>query len=143
MTLRVHHLGIAVKDIAATAAHYVQCFGYEVKSEIIRDPAQTAYVQFLQLPGDPIYVELVSPDRPDSRLSNALNKGGGLNHVCYATEDIEAEFHRLRSLGLFLLQQPVAAAAFRGRHIAWLMGRDQVPIELVEKGSPGEGLFVG
>jgi methylmalonyl-CoA/ethylmalonyl-CoA epimerase len=97
MALSVHHLGIVVKDIAATAAHYVECFGYEVKSEIIHDPAQTAYVQFLKLAGDPIYLELVSPDRSDSRLSNALNKGGGLNHVCYAREDIEAAYQRLRS----------------------------------------------
>lgn len=143
MTLRLHHLGMLVKDIAAAAANYVQSFGYEVKSEIIHDPVQTAYVQFLKLPGDAVYVEFVSPDRPDSRLSNSLNKGGGLNHICYSTEDIEADFRTLRACGLFSLQAPVAAAAFRGRRIAWLMGKDQIPIELVEKGAPGEELFGG
>jgi methylmalonyl-CoA/ethylmalonyl-CoA epimerase len=35
---------------------------------------------------------------------------------------------------MFILQQPVDAVAFPNRKIAWLMGRDGIPIELVEKG---------
>ena len=36
---------------------------------------------------------------------------------------------------LFLLQAPLSATAFQGRRIAWLMGRDGIPVELVEAGS--------
>lgn len=141
--MNVHHVGIVVANVEAATAHYAGYFGYEVKSAIIHDPVQTAYVQFLKLPGDSVYLEFVSPDRPNSRLTNALNKGGGLNHICYCTEDIEGELRRLRSRGLFLLQAPVAATAFPGRRIAWLIGKDQIPIELVEMGPPGEELFGG
>ena len=141
--MNIHHVGIVVANIEAATAQYVKQFGYEVKSEIVHDPVQTAYVQFLKLPGDTVYLEFVSPDRPDSRLSNALKKGGGLNHICYSIEDIEAEFRKMRESGLFPLREPVAAAAFPGRRIAWLMGRDQIPIELVEKGTPGEERFGG
>ncbi len=79
-------------------------------------------------------MELVSPDGPKSKLTNAANKGGGLNHLCYATEDIEAECARLRAAGLLLVAPPVSSVAFGGRRIAWLMGKNQVLFELVERG---------
>jgi methylmalonyl-CoA/ethylmalonyl-CoA epimerase len=136
--LSLHHIGVAVNDISQAADSFIARFGYNVKSPVIHDPAQTAQVQFLQLPGDSVYLELVSPDRSDSKLTNALNKGGGLNHICYSTSDIDATCRQLRAMGLFLLQVPVPAAAFPGRRIAWFMGQDRIPVELVEKGPPGE-----
>ncbi|HLV81960.1 MAG TPA: VOC family protein [Chthonomonadaceae bacterium] len=136
--LRLHHIGILVPDIPRAVADYCRRFGYQVRTEIVHDPVQTAYVQFLQLPGETSYIEFVAPDRAESKLSNALRKGGGLNHLCYATSDIETACQRLRADGLILLQAPVAAVAFSGRRIAWLMGRDALPIELVERGADGE-----
>jgi methylmalonyl-CoA/ethylmalonyl-CoA epimerase len=138
MKLNLHHVGVLVKDIPAATRYYVECLGYERRSEIVHDPTQSAYVQFFRLPDDRVYLELVSPDRPDSKLTNALEKGGGLNHVCYSTDDIEAACNGLRTAGLFLVSRPVSAVAFNGRRIAWLMGADRIPLELVEKGPEGE-----
>jgi methylmalonyl-CoA/ethylmalonyl-CoA epimerase len=39
---------------------------------------------------------------------------------------------------MLLLQRPVPAAAFPGRRIAWLMGDDRLPVELVEEGADGD-----
>jgi len=132
LILGVHHIGLVVPDIAKAAEIYTRRYGYELASEIILDRTQTAYVQFLRLPGDSVQLELVSPDSEHSKLSNSLRKGGGLNHVCYATGDIEAACRRLRAEQMILLRPPVDAAAFPGRRIAWLMGSDRTPIELVE-----------
>ena len=136
MKLNLHHVGMLVKKIPQSVAYYVQ-MGYELKSEIIHDPIQTAYVQFLKLPADRVYLELISPDRPDGRLSNALQKGGGLNHVCYATEDIEACCVWFRDTGFFPIAEPVAAVAFDGRRVAWFRGPDRLLVELVESGGEG------
>jgi methylmalonyl-CoA/ethylmalonyl-CoA epimerase len=136
--LNLHHIGIAVADIAQATETYVRTLGCEVKSQIIHDPVQTAYVQFLKLPGDSVYLEFVSPDGQGSKLAAAMKKGGGLNHLCYSVTDIEAACKHLRAQGLMQLQAPVPAVAFKGRQIAWLMGRDRVPVELVESGAPGE-----
>lgn len=138
MALTLHHVGILVPDIAQAAAQYVAKFGYRICSEIIHDPVQTAYVQFLSLTDSTPYVELVTPDGPKSKLSNALKKGGGLNHLCYLTSTIDDDCRCLRESGMLLLQSPVDAKAFPGRHIAWLMGRDGIPIELVEPGPQGQ-----
>ena len=99
MTLRLHHMGILVKDIARGVDDYVKRFGYEVKSDVIHDPVQTAFVQFVKLAGESAYIEFVTPDGPNSKLSNALQKGGGINHLCYLTEDIQKTCEDLTDKG--------------------------------------------
>jgi len=136
--LELHHIGVVVKDVAESCALYVRRFGYEVQTAIIHEPTQTAHVQFLRLPGDKTYLELVAPDGANSRLASALEKGGGLNHVCYAVDDIDAACQTLRNEGLFLVHAPVPAVSFKGRRIAWLMGKDRLLVELVERGPEGE-----
>jgi methylmalonyl-CoA/ethylmalonyl-CoA epimerase len=131
--LQFHHVGMVVDSIDKHSALYVERFGYELRSEIIHDPKQTAYVQFLAFPGQSIYLELVAPDAPGSFLSNALQKGGGLNHVCYSTEDIDAACIDLRSKRMLLLRPPTEAVAFDQRRVAWMKGKDNLLVELVER----------
>lgn len=131
--LRSHHIGVLVKDVALASKDYIAKLGYEARSGVIHDPIQTAYVMFLALPGDTVFLELVAPDGPESRLSRALKAGGGINHICYEVDEIEGAVHSLRDADFFTIQEPVAAVAFSGRRIAWLMNRDHLLIELVEK----------
>ncbi|MFQ5728832.1 MAG: VOC family protein [Waddliaceae bacterium] len=138
MDLCLHHIGILVKDISQATTTYKMRFGYEIKSDVVHDPFQTAYVQFLKLPNGSDYVEFISPDGPKSKLTNALKKGGGLNHLCYMTDDIDSACEELRATGMYLLQPPVDAVAFKGRRIAWLMGREMIPTELVERGEKNQ-----
>jgi methylmalonyl-CoA/ethylmalonyl-CoA epimerase len=134
MRFQMHHVGIVVEDLAASASEYVRRYGYEIVSSPIEDPVQTAIVQFLRLPGAATYLELVTPRGEDSKLRGALKQKRHLNHVCYAVDDIDAVCAGLRDDGMFLLQAPVVASAFRPRRIAWLMGSDGIPVELVEAG---------
>jgi methylmalonyl-CoA/ethylmalonyl-CoA epimerase len=133
MKLALSHIGILVSDISKSVQTYAARFGYRPAGETIHDPVQTAYVQFLENDSAGICIELVMPDGPNSKLSNALKKGGGLNHLCYESDDIDKDCAELRSSGMFVLQAPVAAQAYPGRRIAWLMGKDGIPIELVER----------
>jgi methylmalonyl-CoA/ethylmalonyl-CoA epimerase len=136
--LRFHHVGVLVEDIERSTAAYVERFGYEVRSGVIHDPLQTAYVQFLSFPGERTFLEFVSPDGPQSVLTLALKKGGGLNHICYSTSDIEETCESLRNAGLFLVRPPTQAVAFNGRKIAWFMDKGGVLFELVERGPENE-----
>lgn len=137
MDLRLHHFGIVVADIAKAIEPYVTHCGYEPRTTIIHDPTQTAYVQFLRRPGDTVLLELVAPDGPSSKLTAALERGGGLHHVCHSTPDIDDACEELRRGSFFLISGPVPATAFDGRRIAWLLGRDQSLVELVERGPEG------
>jgi methylmalonyl-CoA/ethylmalonyl-CoA epimerase len=135
--LSLHHIGIVVADISRACQEYASRFGYDICTKVVHDADQTAFVQFLKLPHDLAYVELVSPDGPASKLAAAMERGGGLNHLCYATEELDKAFQVLISRGMRPLQRPTIAAAFVDSRIAWLIGRDLAVVELVEKSSMG------
>jgi methylmalonyl-CoA/ethylmalonyl-CoA epimerase len=135
---RTHHIGVLVADVARARESYLECPGYSIRSECFHDPLQTAFVQFLALPGDSVLLELVAPDGPQSRLSNALKKSGGINHICYSVPDIADAASALQKCGCVVIHSPQPAVAFNGRSIAWLMNRDHLLVELVERGGDGE-----
>jgi methylmalonyl-CoA/ethylmalonyl-CoA epimerase len=137
MDLSLHHVGLLVKEIRGTASLYLR-LGFRKESEVIHDPTQTAHVQFFRLPGDKAYLELVAPDGNESKLANALRKGGGLNHICYATSALDRTIEELRDNGFFLISDAVPGVAFKGRRIAWMLGPDRSLVELVERGAEGE-----
>jgi methylmalonyl-CoA/ethylmalonyl-CoA epimerase len=132
---QLHHVGIAVGSIDEAATRFARRFGYVRISPIYEDPIQAAFVQFWQLPGATNYLEFVSPNGPDSHLHQAIRKRRHLNHICYIAPDLDDACRRLRAQGMFLVRPPVEAVAFRPRRIAWLVGEDGIPIELVEAGA--------
>jgi methylmalonyl-CoA/ethylmalonyl-CoA epimerase len=134
MSLRLHHVGVLVKDIPSAARNFVTTLGCVIESEVIEDPVQTACVQFLRQPGTAFWLELVTPNGPNSKLTNALKKGGGPHHFCYETDDINGTCGRLREQRMLILGGPVKARAFPHRRIAWLMDRSRMLIELLESG---------
>jgi methylmalonyl-CoA/ethylmalonyl-CoA epimerase len=137
-TFQTHHIGVVVKDIARSLDGYIAHLGYEVRSGLIHDPVQTAYVQFLALPGETILLELIAPDGPESRLANALRSGGGINHICYSVPSMDEAMAALRERRFVTIHAPQPAVAFNGRPIAWMMNRDHLLVELVEQGAAGE-----
>jgi methylmalonyl-CoA/ethylmalonyl-CoA epimerase len=141
--LALHHVGYAVKSVASISGLYVERFGYEVRTPIIHDPLQTAFVQFLSLPGDQVFLEIVSPNGPESRLTNAVRNGGGLNHLCYIADNLERATASLTRTGMMVISPPLPAVAFAGRRICWLLGEDPLPVELVERIEPDDSCFPG
>jgi methylmalonyl-CoA/ethylmalonyl-CoA epimerase len=131
--LNLHHVGYAVSAIGPIAETYVHRYGYERSTPVIHDPLQTALVQFLKLSGDRAYLEFVAPDGPESKLANVVKQGGGLNHLCYIAGPLDAAITGLESKGMRLISDPKPGVAFAGRRICWLMGKDKLPIELVER----------
>ena len=136
--LTLHHVGYAVRLIEPIAQSYAQRFGYEAATGTIHDPLQTAFVQFLRLPGDPTYLELVAPDGEQSKLTSAVRRGGGLHHLCYICDDLEQTIAHLEQTGMRLISDPKPAVAFAGRRICWLLADDPLPIELVERRTPDD-----
>jgi methylmalonyl-CoA/ethylmalonyl-CoA epimerase len=137
LDLKLHHIGLVAREIEEQRAFYVQSLGYRPVTDVIHDPLQTAYVQFLSIPGADHYLELVAPDGPTSKLAKASRSGLPLNHLCYSTAQIEVTLRELATAGALAVQDPVPAVAFGGRRIAWILTPDQLLTELVERGPPG------
>jgi catechol 2,3-dioxygenase-like lactoylglutathione lyase family enzyme len=135
LSSRLHHIGIVVVDLPAAAAQYEKEFGYQiVPSAHGHDPVQTIYFQFLRPSTGGPYLELLAPDGPASRVVGTFKRGNALHHLCYATPNLEDDCARLGRAGMVLVHEPVAAVAFPGRRIAWMMGPERVLTELLEEG---------
>jgi methylmalonyl-CoA/ethylmalonyl-CoA epimerase len=130
---RIHHIGFLTRNLK-TEADRLTVLGYEVASDVIEDPVQTAFVQFLKQPHGNLWLELITPNGPESKLSLGLRKGGGINHVCYEVPDIEGACEALRLRNFVCLCRPTPAVAFPGRNIAWFVNAGNFLVELVEAG---------
>ncbi len=130
--MKVHHLGVAVPDVAAAIAVYESLLGQRLLSGPFDDPIQKVRVCFMGHGGQDIAIELISPIADDAPVHQYLKKGLGAYHVCYEVSDMKRTLSDLRVKGCLVISGPVPAVAFGGRNIAWLLTPTRQIIELVE-----------
>ena len=97
---------------------------------IFEDPIQRVRLCFAEYAGG--RVELVAPVGADSPVNGSVATGGGSYHLCFETDDLDAEMERLRGLGFVPASEPQPAVAFGGRRVVFLFNRIARLIELVE-----------
>jgi len=95
---RLNHVAIAVPDIAAAARIYKDILGAKVSTPVAQ-PAHGVTTVFVELPNTKI--ELLEPLGASSPVSAFLAKNpkGGMHHVCYEVEDIEAAIREVTAAG--------------------------------------------
>jgi methylmalonyl-CoA/ethylmalonyl-CoA epimerase len=130
----LHHLGFAVSSISAVADEFALSMSAHWDGEIIHDPIQRVRVSFFSPidPHNPVF-ELVEPASETSPVSNFLKRGGGLHHVCYEIDDLDAGLREARCVGLVIVANPAPAVAFAGRRIAWVCSKRRMLMELLER----------
>lgn len=129
--MKFHHVGI-VQSIERSAALYRQPFGLQPVSDLMTDNTQRANVQFLASDAAATSVELIEPLPGQSPVRGALERGGGIHHLCFEAADITESVRQAKSHGAVCVCQPVPAAAFNRRRIAFLFYRGIGLIEFVE-----------
>jgi methylmalonyl-CoA/ethylmalonyl-CoA epimerase len=132
MALKFHHVGIVVGSIEESALRYRQLFGLEPVSPVVTDDRQRVNVQFLASEADATSVELIEPLPGESPARRALEKGGGLNHLCFEVVNVAEYVRHAESNGVICVCPPVPAAAFGGRRIAFLFYKGIGLVEFVE-----------
>ena len=136
MITRLDHIAIAVPDLERAIRRFAEDFGLELSGteDVLAAKTSTA---FFPLPETRI--ELIHPLNGEGPVAKYLEKrGGGLHHVCFQTDDIDADMARLKKLGYrFLTDAPTPGA--HGTRVAFIHPRsaDGVLIELAEH--PAEG----
>jgi len=130
-----HHVGFVVASISQQGFEFARSLGAEWSGNIIHDPLQQARVTFMHCggPNTPA-VELVEPDSEKSPLQKFLTKGGGLHHICYEVDSLDAQLQYCRSTGSLIVRQPLPAVAFGGRRIAWVYTKQKLLLEYLERG---------
>lgn len=103
MITRLDHIAIAVTDLEEGIRRFAEDFGLTLEGTEDVPTAQTS-TAFFPIPGTRI--ELIHPLEGKGAVQKYLDKrGGGLHHVCFETDDIEADMVRLREKGYRLLSE--------------------------------------
>jgi len=101
MILKIDHLGIAVKDLAAAVQAYEALgFAVEARHDVPTEKVRTAF-----LPVGESHLELLEPTDPSSVIARFLEKRSGLHHVCVLVEDIAAALAELKARGVPVLDE--------------------------------------
>ncbi len=117
MFKKVHHIGMAVRDMDAAIALYQSVGGTLLGRETSGDGSvELSMIQF----GDGSMVEPISPTTSDSELAKYLDEHGeGQHHIAYTVTDIVAALEQLRNDGHILIDE-VPRPGFDGHLIAFV-----------------------
>ena len=120
---RLNHVAIAVPDLAAAAATYRDTLGATVSAPVdLREHGVTTV--FVELANTKI--ELLGELGADSPIAGFLrrNPGGGVHHVCYEVDDLEAACTRLRKRGARVLGDGRPKIGAHGKPVVFLHPKD-------------------
>ena len=109
MFQKIEHIGIAVKDAAASADLFSRLFNAKpYKTETVE--SESVNTVFFQV--GPNKIELLEATSGESAIAKFIEKKGeGIHHIAYDVEDIHAEMRRLKAAGfLFINEEPKAGA---------------------------------
>ncbi len=135
MLRKIDHIGIVVKDADEALKVYSEMFGFEVVEEMGGPGGEFKAV--LVKTGD-ITLEFLQPMTGEGSFARFLNeRGGGLHHVSFATNNIQQELKKLKAQGRKLInEEPMALP--NGDRVAFVHpgAAENVLIELVQKARP-------
>jgi methylmalonyl-CoA/ethylmalonyl-CoA epimerase len=98
---KVHHVGIAVRDLEAALRFYRDLLGLHVHQQAV---VEEQGVKAALLTVGESEIELLEPTGPDTPVGRFLaRRGEGLHHLCFQTDDVAREPRRgLAGLVCFL-----------------------------------------
>jgi len=93
----IHHVAIVVRSIEASLARYRELFDLAPEEDPSVFAAQRVRLCFLPTGPDPAArIELVEPVDADSGVARFLGeRGEGVHHVCFVTDDLPATLEAL------------------------------------------------
>ena len=120
---RLNHVAIVVPDLAAASAMYRDTLGAAVSNPVDL-PEHGVTTVFVDLPNTKI--ELLAELGTASPIAGFLkrNPGGGVHHVCYEVEDLEAAGVRLESRGARVLGDGRPKIGAHGKPVLFLHPKD-------------------
>ena len=126
---RLHHVGFVVTKMAGGIRRFEEAGG-EVVVGPTDDPGLGVTCALVRLP-EGVDVELVAPlDGYESPITARLRRGGGLDHLCFWVEDLDASLEREIENGALLLISPTYAVTFDST-IAFVQRRSGLVVELM------------
>ena len=129
---KIEHIGIAVKDLAASNTLFEQLLGQPPykEEEVASEGVKTSFFM-----NGPNKIELLEATNPESPIAKFLEKKGeGIHHIAFDVEDIVVEIDRLKKEGFIVLTE-VPKKGADNKLVAFLhpKGTNGVLIELCQE----------
>jgi methylmalonyl-CoA/ethylmalonyl-CoA epimerase len=103
MIKKIHHIGIVVRSLEEGYRFYRDALGLPLQKEAI---VQEQGVRAALLTLGDCEIELLEPIDPQGGVARFLERRGeGLHHICFETDDIDAELAGLKERGVELIDQ--------------------------------------
>jgi methylmalonyl-CoA/ethylmalonyl-CoA epimerase len=122
---RLNHVAIAVPDIEAASAIYRSTFAMGAKvSKPVPQPDHGVTTVFVELPNTKI--ELLEPLGEKSPIANFLKKNpsGGIHHVCYEVDDIDAACKQMVQQGATITGDGKPKIGAHGKPVIFMHPKD-------------------
>lgn len=129
--MRIDHIGYAVKRMDRARDSFEK-LGYTFGTEV-EDTDRNIRIIFGEKDG--YRVELVSPlDRGQKSPVDGILSGAGPApyHICYRSDDLDADVEALESRGFKVIIEPKPAVAFGGKRVVFMMELGIGLLEIVE-----------
>jgi len=135
MIKRLSHVGFLVKDIEGATKLYEDLLGVKPwRHGVLNHPSDGLKNTKLALEDTETDIELLQATDAQSPIGKAMaRRGEGIYHLCFVTDDLDAEMARLRAMGATVIERkPGPTLTNRG---CWIHPRSTtgVLIELVEQ----------
>ena len=120
---RLNHVAIVVPNLSAASAIYAETLGADVSApEDLASHGVT--VVFVNLPNTKI--ELLHPFGDASPIAGFLEKNpaGGMHHICYEVDDIEAASAQMVATGARVLGDGNPTIGAHGKPVLFLHPKD-------------------
>lgn len=129
---KIDHLGIAVPSLDAAIPLYEALLGVPVEhvEEVPTEKVKTAFFSVGET-----HLELLEPTDPESVIGQFIAKRrGGIHHLCFEVDDLDAVLADYRAKGVRLIDQAARPGA-KGCRVAFVhpAASGGVLIELSEK----------
>jgi methylmalonyl-CoA/ethylmalonyl-CoA epimerase len=117
MIERIHHLGIAVRDLQKAVSLYRDVFGldFEGYEEVAEQGVRTAIFRVGE-----VRIELLESTSPEGPVGKFIERRGeGIHHICFEVTDIEVAISRTAERGVRMIDE-TPRMGVHGTRVAFL-----------------------
>jgi methylmalonyl-CoA/ethylmalonyl-CoA epimerase len=104
-TLKVDHIGIAVKDLEQAKKFYTEMLGMECSGE---EEVESQKVKVCFIPCGDSEIELLQSTSPDGPIAKFIEKNGdreGIQHIAIRVDNVEAAIADLKAKGARMIDE--------------------------------------
>ena len=128
-TMKIHHIGIVVNNIQDSLGEFSKFVKFDETTIPTLVGSQKVNVCFMKI-GE-LRIEFIEPVGNESPVRQALERGGGFNHICFEVDNLSETINEIVEKGGRLIVSPIEG--FEGRQIAFvLLNMKKTNLNLVE-----------